>query len=203
MFVEDMDFASYPIKASKDSEGNPFLGLDNKPCPRPASPTWRIDYTDSEGKARWEFYKDELSGSVAEIPPRMISIIEKRMKNPIKITRVSMGLFYFQEEPGGEWKKFKPQDKDPRAELFFEGNYTSMYIDEWRKKAYEGEFDPYKLTKAYSKEEAQRKELESLRQQNKFMQDRLQVERQNVDALKKAHDAAIKATQAKIPTQQV
>ena len=122
------------------------------------------------------------------------------MLKPRQLTRVSMGLFYFQEEPGGEWKKFKPNDKDPRAELFYEGDYTQLYMEVWRKRAYEGEFDPYKLTKAYSKEEAQRKELESLRQQNKVIQDRLDVERQNATALKLKLEETKKIEAAKVPT---
>ena len=199
MFVEDMDFGSYPVRSGKDSEGNPYES-EGKISTQPASSTWRVDYVDSDGKARWEFWKTESSGATGEIPHAEIRIIEKRMIKPRQISRVSMGLFFFQEEPGGEWKKFKPSDKDPRAELFYEGDYTRLYMELWRKKAYEGEFDPYKLTRAFSKEEAQRQELIQLKQQNKMIQDRLTLEQQNAVALKLKLEGIAKVEAAKVPT---
>ena len=202
MFVEDMDFGSYPSRSFKDSEGNPFES-EGKPISRPASSTWRVDYVDKSGISRWEFWKTEQAGALAELPPEAVRIIEKRMKNPNKINRVSMGLFFFQEEPGGEWKPFKPNDKDPRAEMFYEGDYTRLYMEEWRKRAYESEFDPYKLTRSFNKEEAQRQELEQLRRQNKIIQDQLASERQGAIAAKLKAEEILRLEKAKVPTNKV
>lgn len=153
MHAEDMDLKSYPVKVLQSPDGNPY------DAPKPASHVWKINYLDALGVIRHEFYKAEMSSPVAEIPGNEIRIIEKRMLKPQKIVGVFFGLLYEQREPGGEWVKPYPQDKDPRPEKFHEGEYTKLYTEDWRKRAYEGEFDTLKLTRAYSKEKAQAEEL--------------------------------------------
>ena len=149
MYVETMNLESYPVKAHSSPDGEAYVG-----GPKPATHSWRIDYTDSNGFTKWVIYKSEFSNPVAEIPLGELRIMEKRMEKPHKITAVKFGLIYKQEEPGGDWVRFAPNDKDPRPELWLEGKFTDLYFDVWRKNAYEGHFDPFKLIRGYSKDQA-------------------------------------------------
>jgi hypothetical protein len=178
MFVEDMDLQSYPIKAHSSPEGDRYV--DGQ---RPASHIWRIDYTDSNGYAKWEIWHAERSSPAAQIPYDEIRVLEKRMQKPHKIVAVKFGLTHEQQEPGGPWVPFHPNDKDPRAEKFYEGNFTTLYMDQWRKIAYEGHFDPFKLTRAFSKEKEAAKELAEKDRLLKDMEDRLNQERNKNQAL--------------------
>lgn len=178
MNVEEMDLSAYPVTATMDPEGNAY------PKPLPATNCWRVDYTSRNGFAKWEFYKSELSSPVAEIPAEMLRTMEKRMDNPVKITGVRFGMIYHQEEPGGPFVRIKPNDKDPRAELFYEGSYTDKYMNEWRVKAYEGYFDTLKLTRGYSKESKLNGELADAKKKLAAMEAALAVEKQNNDILK-------------------
>lgn len=179
MNVEEMDLSAYPVVATQDPEGNPY------PKPLPATNCWRVDYTSRNGFAKWEFYKSEISAPVAEIPAEMLRTMEKRMDNPVKITGVRFGMIYHQEEPGGPFVRIKPADKDPRAELFYEGDYTDKYMNEWRVKAYEGYFDNLRLTRGYSKETKLNTELRDTQARLKAAESALAVEKQNNELLRK------------------
>lgn len=192
MHVEDFDLSSYPIKAHSSPDGEQYIG-----GPRAASPIWRIDYVDSNGFAKWEIYRGEHSSPVAEIPRDEIRILEKRMKSPHRITSVKFGLIYKQEEPGGQWVKFKPNDKDPRAESYFEGNYTDLYFNTWRKAAYEGHFDPFKLTRAYSEKEAIKRDVEAKDKYIKDLENKINEERTNSERLIEKNNALMQEQKAK------
>lgn len=178
MRVEEMDLNSYPVKASQSPDGTQYK------IPQPATHIWKIDYLNAIGEIRHEFYKAEISSPVPEIPTDEIRILEKRMIKPEKIVSVSFGLIYEQKEPNGEWAKPHPNDKDPRAEKFYTGDYTRKYMDEWRPHAYESEYDTLKLTRSYSKEEALRVELEKEKRELEEARKRLEIESQNVKVLK-------------------
>lgn len=187
MRVEEMNMDSYPIKASRSPSG------DTYDKPRPATHIWKVNYLTSLGEIRHEFYKAEISSPVAEIPAEELRILEKRMtkpgpegklSTPEKIVSVSFGLLYEQKEPGGPWERPNPNDKDPRAEKFFTGNYTELYLNDWRKKAYESEYDTLKLTRSYSKEDALRVELEKVKREAEEAQRKLEIEKQNTLMLK-------------------
>ena len=178
MHVEDMDFWSYPTKAVRSPDGSPYL------APQPATNIWKVNYLNSDGEIRHEFYKAELSSPVAEIPADEIRVIEKRMIKPEKIVGVFFGLLYIQKEPGGEWVKASPNDKDPRADKFYEGDYTRLYMEQWRKRAYETEFDTLKLTRAYSKEDKTRLDLEAKARELEETKKKLEIERANTAMLK-------------------
>jgi hypothetical protein len=189
MHVEDMDLNTYPVKAHSSPDGEAYVG-----GPKPATNTWRIDYVDSNGYAKWIFYKGELSSAVAEIPTSEIRILEQRMEKPSRITGVKFGLISKQEEPGGPWVRFKPNDKDPRAELYYEGKFTDLYFDVWRKKAYDGHFDAFKLIRAYSKDKAAQVELNEKQKYISQLEEKLaagELEKQNLiiknNALMQAH----------------
>jgi len=167
-----MQLENYPIKAHSNPDGEMYIG-----GPKPASHIWRIDYVDSNGYAKWIFYRGELSNPVAELPIEEIRIMEKRMEKPHRITSVKFGLIYHQEEPKGPWVRFDPNDKDPRAKLYYEGNYTELYFSTWRKAAYNGHFDPFKLTRAFSEKESARQNLEAKERYAKELEDRLAAER--------------------------
>ena len=172
MYVESMDLNSYPIKAHSSPDGEAYTG-----GPKPASNAWRIDYKDSNGFTKWQIYKSDFSGPVAELPLAEIRIMEKRMEKPYEITAVKMGLICKQEEPGGPWIRFAPNDKDPRAELWFEGEFTNLYFDVWRKNAYEGHFDPFKLKRGYSKENASKAEIAEKQKYIANLEEKLNQER--------------------------
>lgn len=178
MHAEDMDLRSYPVKVVQSPDGNSY------PEPKPASHVWKINYTNSAGVILHEFYKSEMSSPVAEIPGSEIRIIEKRMIKPHKIVGVFFGLLYEQQEPNGEWVKPYPQDKDPRPEKFIEGEFTKLYMEDWRKRAYEGHFDTLKLTRAYSKEAAQAAELTAQKQELEKLKQQLAIKEQNEKMLR-------------------
>lgn len=153
MHAEDMDLSSYPVKVTQSPQGTRYQK------PTAATNVWRIDYTNSLGEIRHVFWKSELSSPAAEIPEYEIPKLEKQMDRPQKIVAVFFGLLWEQEEPGGQWIKPNPNDKDPRANKFYEGDYTRQYMEVWRKNAYSGDnFDTLKLTRSWSKEQELREE---------------------------------------------
>lgn len=167
MHVEDMDLRSYPYTAHANPDGESY------PEPKPASNRWRIDYTDSNGYAKWQMLVGGFDTKWAEIPPEELLLAEKRMEKPAKITAVKMGLVSKQEEPGGPWVRFAPNDKDPRAELWYEGDFTELYFSKWRKKAYEGHFDALKLTRGYSETQKAKRSVEEKDAELKELQAKL------------------------------
>ena len=195
MYVEEMDLSSYPVKAHSSPDGNRYVE-----GPKPATHVWRVDYEDSNGYTKWEFWRAERSSPQAEIPYDEIRILEKRMQKPHKITAVKFGLIYDQKEPGGPWEAFHPNDKDPRAEKYYIGDYTEKYMTIWRKAAYDNHFDPFKLTRAYSKEDQVKRELDAKEKYIKDLEEKVVAERtknqelilKNNDLIKKANPKAEK-----------
>jgi len=179
MHAEDMDLSSYPVKATRSPQGKVY------DKPKPATHVWKINYLNSIGEIRHDFWKGEIADAVSEIPEHEILVIEKRMIKPQKIVSVSFGLMYEQEEPGGEWKKPHPNDKDPRAEKFYEGDYTRLYMEVWRKNAYQnGEFDALKLTRSFSKEAQLENEKRSKDQEIENLRRQLEAKTKNEELLK-------------------
>lgn len=180
MHVEDFDLSTYPIKSMRNPQGEPYK------TPQPASHIWKVTYLTSTGETRWDFCRSDVSSATTEIPYREIVLMEKRFIKPQKIVAVHIGLIHHQNEPGGPWERTNPNDKDPRAEHFYEGQYTELYINKWRPEAYKftGEFDALKLTRTYSKEEAYRIEMEKQAKELEALRARVAVEIENANKLK-------------------
>lgn len=195
MQIEDFDLKSYPSKATQSPDGNQYE------TPEPSTHTWTVSYLDGKGLTRHEQWSAEKSSPVAEIPPQEIRAIEKRMDRPQRILAVKFGLYYFQEEPGGDWRLFEPNNKNAAPGGWYEGDYTKKYMDDWRKKAYEGHFDPFKLTRTQSREELAQQKTAEAERYNKTLQERILALEKNEAFIKQKYEQKIQDIQSRIPGQ--
>ena len=169
MDVKDMDYQSYP---QLDSEGNII------------SRYWRIFYETPDGFLKWETVVYPSDQEVSEIQPYDILNFENKVKRPVKEVRI--GLTHLQQEPNGPWlsqEKLKgeniPPSRDeyapsfkkrdfsrPEANAWVELDYTDLWYDKWRPKAYEGRRDYYlfinKPKRRITKEEEMAKRIQDL-----------------------------------------